>query len=175
MIPPSLPWPHPACLPWEELRGLCEERRTKGGGPGGQHRNKVETKVVLRHRESGLEGAAGERRSQEENRREAAWRLRLNLARSVRTRGAAALPRSDLWTGRVKGDRIVCSAEHADFPSLLAEAMDVVAACEEDRTAAAVLLGVTPTQLVRFVAMHPPALESWNRRRRNLGMRPLRG
>src|SRR5437899_11999653 len=45
------------------------------GGPGGQHRNKVETGVRLTHRPSGLVVTATERRSQHANRERAFERM----------------------------------------------------------------------------------------------------
>ncbi|MDP7246941.1 MAG: peptide chain release factor-like protein, partial [Planctomycetota bacterium] len=44
----------------------------RSGGPGGQHRNKVETAVRIVHPPSGVTVTATERRSQFEN-RELAW------------------------------------------------------------------------------------------------------
>jgi len=45
------------------------------GGPGGQHRNKVETGVRLHHRPSGVTVTAVERRSQHANREAAFERM----------------------------------------------------------------------------------------------------
>ena len=36
---------HPAALPFDALLKECEVRRLRRSGPGGQHRNKVETAV----------------------------------------------------------------------------------------------------------------------------------
>jgi len=52
----------------ETLERVCEVEFLKGSGPGGQHRNKRETGVRLRHPESGLVVMATERRSQARNR-----------------------------------------------------------------------------------------------------------
>ncbi|MFN5707736.1 MAG: peptide chain release factor family protein, partial [Planctomycetota bacterium] len=60
---------HPASLPEEKLLADCDVVRTRRGGPGGQHRNKVETAVVITHRPSGVSAEANERRSQAENRK----------------------------------------------------------------------------------------------------------
>lgn len=76
---------HPAALPDDELLAQCELGRSRAGGPGGQHRNKVETAIVITHKETGISGQASERRSQIDNKRVALRRLRLNLATKHRT------------------------------------------------------------------------------------------
>ena len=66
------------------------------------------------------------------------------------------------------------SASHNDFPSLLAEALDVLAACDADPKRAAAVLGFTPSQLVRLVKLEPRALALLNSWRRERQMHVLR-
>jgi len=155
--------PHPAALPLDELRKQVELTRGRTGGPGGQHRNKVETAVELRHAPTDVGAHASERRSVGENLRVAIARLRLNLAVRVRCPVPEGDARSELWKSRVpetgaNAGRIIVSPRHHDFPSMLAEALDVLHACGHEHKRAAARLACTPSQLVRFLKDHPPAI-----------------
>ncbi|MEM0914273.1 MAG: peptide chain release factor-like protein [Planctomycetota bacterium] len=166
---------HPATLNEAELLIGCEEFRGRRGGPGGQHRNKVETAVRVVHRESGLEGQASERRSQAENRRVAVRRLRWRLAVEVREAVALGAEPSETWRRRVTQDGAIrLNAEHREAPAMLAEAMDWLADSGWDVPKAARRLGVTTSQLVRLLKVEPAALEAVNRHRRRRGERALR-
>ncbi len=57
----------------------CDLAFLIASGPGGQHRNKVETGVRLTHRPSGISVTATERRSQHANREEAFERMAARL------------------------------------------------------------------------------------------------
>lgn len=165
---------HPASLPTEILLAQCSSRRLRRSGPGGQHRNKVETAIQLVHRPSGVAAEANERRSQAENRRVAVFRLRVNLALAIRLPAPQAGTPSGLWQTRLRAGRIEVSAVHDDFPSLLAEALDVLAACEAEPRRAGPPLGTTGSQLVRLLAREPRALAMLNQWRSERGLPPMR-
>jgi len=166
---------HPASLSADKLLAECDVRFLRRGGPGGQHRNKVSTAVVLVHRPTGTSAEANERRSQAENRQEALRRLRLQLAVDVRSpqAGDRPLAPSSLWQARCIGTRMVVSTSHDDFPALLAEALDALAAAEYDMVTAADWLGVSGSQLTRFIEREPAAWVQLNDARRQRGLRPL--
>ena len=63
----------------ESLERDCDLEFFIASGPGGQHRNKVETGVRLTHRPSGISVTATERRSQQANRETAYERLAARL------------------------------------------------------------------------------------------------
>jgi hypothetical protein len=163
---------HPAALPLDQLLADCIVERTRRGGPGGQHRNKVETAVVVTHRPTGVQAEASERRSQAENHAVALQRLRVQLALSVRAPLSEESP-SRLWKSRIAGGRVAVNPEHADAPALLAEALDVLAAAEWQVPEAAAGLGTSSSQLVKFLKQQA-ALPQLNSRRRDLGLSPLR-
>lgn len=64
----------------EALEKDCRVEFTRGSGPGGQHRNKVETVVRLTHLPTGIVVTGSEHRSQARNRQAALERLAKKLA-----------------------------------------------------------------------------------------------
>lgn len=165
---------HPATLPLEELQCDCAIARTRRSGPGGQHRNKVETAVVITHRPSGIRGEASERRSQAQN-QDVAWqRLRVQLALELRTAWPEERAVSQLWRTRAKGGKLSVNPEHVDFPALLAEALDRLATLDFDVVLAAEQLAVSSSQLVKFLKLHPQALQQLNHARQQRGQHLLK-
>lgn len=158
---------HPARLTIEELLTQCDVQRTRASGPGGQHRNKVETAIVIVHRPTNIRGEASERRNQEQNRQQAILRLRVKLALQVRYVPEPSA--SDLWINRVRGQRISVSGSHEDFPALLSEVLDSLAAKEFQLPLVAEKFAITKSQLIKFLKIEPVALALVNRERAERG------
>jgi hypothetical protein len=152
----------------------CEVHFTRRSGPGGQNRNKVETAVVLVHGPSGFRSEASERRSQAQNRAAALDRLRLTLALELRQSCAGRELPSRLWRSRLRGGLVRINPEHEDFPTLLAEALDVVDDSAYDLSLAASRLETTGSQLVKLLKLEPRAMLRVNSRRRERGLGALR-
>lgn len=160
---------HPAKLPVKTLLTECTVRRGRRSGPGGQHRNKVETAVQLVHDATGVGAEATERRSQAANLRTAAFRLRVNLALKHRSGKVPPRTPSKIWISRCVQGRLQVNPEHEDFPTLLAEALDSLHAVEMDVRKAATYLQCTSSQLVKFLKLDPRALKLVNDRRHQQG------
>jgi hypothetical protein len=160
---------HPASLSIEELIAECVIKNTRGSGPGGQHRNKTDTAVVITHR-SGVSGQASESRSQDTNKRNATHRLRLQLACHVRTLRTET---SGVWLKRCVQQRGRVALENPDFPALLAEALDILFESQFQMSAAAERLNTTSSQILKLLKIYPIALQTCNRERAALGLHPL--
>ena len=164
---------HPARLPEPELLRDCEVLRTRRSGPGGQHRNKVETAIVITYVPTGTRAEANERRRQADNRRVAIRRLRLNLALEVRSPFDGDDP-SPLWSDRCHSGKIAINVDHADYPSLLSEALDALAAHDWNVSQTSESLHCTSSQLVNLLRKEPRALAAVNKIRRTRELGPLR-
>ncbi|MCC7336621.1 MAG: peptide chain release factor-like protein [Pirellulaceae bacterium] len=163
---------HPCCLTEEELLKECSLRNDRRSGPGGQHRNKVETAVIIVHQPTGTQAEANQRRNQADNRREAIARLRLSLATRVRMPATSPAP-SELWQQRSRGGRLSVSSTHSDFACLLAECLDRMQAVDYAMPNCAEFFGVTSSQLIKLLRQHPPALIQVNAARADRGMHKL--
>jgi hypothetical protein len=163
---------HPAALAVADLLEQVEERHARRSGPGGQHRIKTQTAVILRHRPTGIGAEATERRSQAENRQVAVRRLRMRLAIEHRTPGAApaASPR---WMARVRAGHLVVAVGHEDYPALIAEALDALHANGFDMRGTAAGLGVTATQLLKLFKKDSTAWTALGSLRADRGLPPL--
>lgn len=156
---------HPAAFSDQVLLADVDEQRFKGSGPGGQRRNKVETGVRLIHRPSGLTATATERRSRQQNHDAALLRLRRVLALELRTLvDPTSHDPSPTWLRRTGGSELSVNPRHPEVPVLLAEALDVLAALEDDVAAAAQLLRVSTSRLVKLLKLEAQALTALNAR-----------
>ena len=163
--------PHPSELSEKELIKDCHARRQRRSGPGGQHRNKVETAIVITHTPSGIQGAASERRNQAENRKHALFRLRINLAIHLRT---SRSKQSELWNSRTSNNRITINPQHSDFPAVLAEALDIIVDQELNIKKSAEILSVSSSQLVKLIKADSLAWQQLNQLRSTAGQHPLK-
>ncbi len=165
---------HPAALPIDFLLADCKVRRGRRSGPGGQHRNKVETAIVIMHEPTGVRAEATERRSQEQNRRMAIFRLRVRLALEHRCSVDADSSPSVLWKSRCHGTRLSVSPTHDDFPAILAEALDVLAANHYNVAVASQWLDCSNSQLIKLLKSEPRAFLQINDHRQAADLPPLR-
>lgn len=124
----------------------------KASGPGGQHRNKVTTALRLRHEPAGVQVQAEEGRSLGENRLRAVHRLRERIAVEVRAPFDLARPSVPPELGKYvsSGGRLSVNPKNADYPLVVATALDALAAAQGSYATAAAALGVTTSQIMKF-------------------------
>lgn len=165
---------HPALLPEEELLKDCRVTFGRASGPGGQHRNKVETAVTIHHEPSGLRASAVERRSQKENRKEAIFRLRIMLAVDLDVIPKSGEIPSELWRSRCRNGKILCNERHEDAPAMLAEVMSACRLHDFQHSEAAKQLNCSGTQLLKFLAKFPAARQKFEKSREDRGLPRLK-
>ena len=165
---------HPTQLACSELWKQCRIETTRRGGPGGQHRNKVETAVIVTHLPTQISAEANERRSRAENKEVAFQRLRVRLACDFIDHSIAASSPSSLWLSRIKNTRIIVSPNHDDFAALVAECCAVLHSVQYDMKQAAARLETSPSQLVKLFGLNQATWNSLNRLRSQYGLPVLR-
>lgn len=183
---------HPAFLQIDKLRKQCKISRTKRGGPGGQHRNKASTAVVMKHLATKVSGEGSERRSQVENERNAIRRLRMALATKVRSAHLQIdgtflplgwEPRNELLSRLTRKGKLEVSATNEAMPAVLTNILDgmyahelqVSSLCEDiNKKIPSKNVRVSPNEIVLFLAKHPAALHLINRERLKLTMPTLK-
>jgi len=159
--------PHPSRIEPARLLQQCEMQMVRRGGPGGQHRNKTSSGVVLTHRPTGLIAEAAERRSQADNRRIALRRLRHGLALGVRCRVAGEAeeitPEAAALRQRYQGGPLRMAESNPDRPALLSLLLDDLLAEACELSVVARRWQTSSSQIVGLFRSFPPALELLNR------------
>jgi len=138
------------------LKG-CQQERYRASGPGGQRRNKVETAIRLHHRSSGLVAQAEESRYLEENRSRALRRLRERMALELRVPFDLDAPPSvpELLAQRGPKGRLSVNPRNRGYPIIVATVLDALEAAEGSYAKAARALGLTTSQVMRFLRSDP--------------------
>ncbi|KAK1299947.1 hypothetical protein QJS10_CPB13g01068 [Acorus calamus] len=159
----------------EELMKQCEMDTFKASGPGGQHRNKRESAVRLRH--------AVEDRSQHKNRASALARLRTLLALKVRKtidlneyepppELLQILPKKSTIRGADSGPQI--GPNNPKFASGMQALLDLIFAVNGSVADAAKILGLSTGALSRLILSDDSLRMEVNELRSSKGMRPLK-
>lgn len=170
---------HPALLEEDELLEACKFTFSRASGPGGQNRNKVETMVTVEHLPSGISASANERRTQGENRRVAILRLRCKLAIEAPNEPLVEAMKQTNWTSATwetycRKGRIQISDTNDSFPIILAEAIAALEIADWETQLAAQRFATSSSQLIKLLAMFPPALARLNSIRSSRGKHPLK-
>lgn len=162
----------------DALLAQCEVDRYRASGPGGQHRNKTESAVRLRHRLTGVSAIGEDSRSQAENKVHALRRLRAALALDVREPVAldGYLP-SPRLTALVSGGTAPLGARTrltGEYWAAIGELLDLLVAGGLEIAATAHRLGITTGALSKLLLHDDQVARTVNDLRRARGMRALR-
>lgn len=153
----------------------CSVDAYRASGPGGQKRNKTSSAVRLRHEPSGLLVISEDSRSQHENKAKALRRLRRAIAMEIRVPLAdAALPPAEILKHVSGRGSIEVSRRAPEYALVSAAVLDLLAAHEGRMQSAAATIGITTSQLSRFIVDDDKLLAAANRIRSEHGVGPLR-
>lgn len=167
----------------EQLMGQCEMDTFKSSGPGGQHRNKRESAVRIKHLPTGIIAQASEDRSQHKNRAAAVSRLRTLLALKIRNpinleeytppeELLQILPTKSTIRGSEIGSQI--GPKNSKFAFGMQALLDLLFAVEGSVADAAKKLGLSTGALSRLILSDDSLRMAVNQLRASKGMKPLK-
>lgn len=162
----------------DELVRQCEVDRYRASGPGGQHRNKTESAVRVRHTATGVSAHADDSRSQHENKARAIKRLRGALALGVREPvtldgfvASARLARLVAGGTAPLGEK---TRQTAEYWVAIAHLLDLFVAAGAEVAVTAERLGVGSAALAKLLTHDEAVHRTVNQLRTQRGLRPLR-
>jgi hypothetical protein len=158
----------------EQLLAESRLEAFRGPGPGGQKRNKTNNSIRMTYLPTGIHVIAGESRSQAENKMRAIRRLKLKLAIDVRESIDAAHFEPPDWFLSIRHQgRIEASHRHAYYAPVAGLLLDLLKVLHGSPADVGIMLGVSTTEVVKFLEQEPHLWEAANRIRADLGVKPL--
>jgi hypothetical protein len=166
----------PPGLSDDQLLRQCAVDTYRASGPGGQHRNKTDSAVRLRHLPTGVSVIAEESRSRHDNKATAVRRLRAAIAMEVRTPVDRLHFHAPDWFRAAlnKAGRLKLGRRDGRYWPCAALLLDVLAACEGRMSDSAGLLGITTGNLSGFLTSDPQLMAAANRIRDRFALGRLR-
>jgi hypothetical protein len=161
----------------DALIAQCEVDRYRASGPGGQHRNKTESAVRLRHKLTGVTAIGEDSRSQAENKAHAVKRLRAAIALEVREpvvlEGFQPSPRLASLAAGGTAPLGARTRQTGEFWAAIGELLDLLVVGKLEIGATAQRLGITTAQLSKLLLHDDHVARTVNDLRRAKGMRAL--
>lgn len=162
----------------DALVAQCDVDRYRASGPGGQHRNKTESAVRLRHKLTGVSAIGEDSRSQSENKLHAVRRLRSAIALEVRepVRIEGYVPSARLRAFVAAGTAPLGAKTKltGEYWASIAELLDLLVGGELEIAATAQRLGITTGAMSKLLLHDDQVARVVNDLRRAKGMRALR-
>ena len=158
----------------DQLIAQCEVDRYRASGPGGQHRNKTESAVRLRHKLTGVSAIGEDSRSQSENKLHAVRRLRAAIALEVREPVLGPSARLAKFVAAGTAPLGAKTRQTGEFWSAVGELLDLLVANQLEIGTTAQQLGITTGALSKLLLHDDQVARAINDLRRAKNMRPLR-
>ena len=160
------------------LLAQCEVDRYRASGPGGQHRNKTESAVRIRHLPTGVQAIAEDSRSQAENKAIALRRVRAQFAlrfrEPVALEGYAPSPRLAAMVAGGAARLGEKTRQTPEFWIAMGELLDVFLADGCEVRATADRLGIGSSALSKLLLRDEGVAKVVNEERAQRGLRPMR-